>query len=131
MYVLFDKEKQIMDIFWKLDRPCLISEVLREDPTLSRNTVAKLLVKLEKNGFLRVDSIRKTVTRTGRAYVAAVSKDDYERQETHMRNVSSDMKLSESALRLVSCLLKANAIEDSFVQELEQMIEDYKNTSEA
>lgn len=129
MYVLFDKEKQIMDIFWKLDKPCLISEVLREDPTLSRNTVAKLLVKLEKNGFLRVDSIRKTVTRTGRAYVAAVSKDAYERQETHMKNVSSDMKLSECALRLVCCLLKADAIEDNFVQELEQMIEDYKNTN--
>lgn len=130
MYVLFEKEKEIMDIFWKLDKPCLISEILREDPSLSRNTVSKLLVKLEKNGFLKVDSIRKTVTRTGRAYVAAVSKEDYERQEKHIQEVSSDMAFSKSILNAVCCLIKTDNVDDSFIEELEQMIEDYKNNDE-
>ena len=130
MNILFEKEKEIMDIFWKLDKPCLISDILKEDPSLSRNTVAKLLVKLEKNGFLKVDSIRKTVTRTGRAYVAAVSKEDYDRQEKHIQEVSSNMTLSDSALRLVSCLLKTDTVEDTFIDELEQMIQNYKNGKE-
>lgn len=130
MYELFDKEKEVMEIFWKLDKPCLISEILRESPSLSRSTVSKVLVRLEQQGFLKVDSIKKSVTRAGRAYVAAISKTQYETCKEVGQSIFDNGQLPSNALKLVSCLLKSNAVEDSFIAELEQMIQDYKNSDE-
>ncbi len=130
MYELFDKENEVMEIFWKLDRPCLISEILRESPSLSRSTVSKVLVRLEQQGFLKVDSLKKSVTRTGRAYVAAISKEQYETCKEIGESLFDNRQLPNNTLKLVSCLLKTSTVEDSFIQELEQMIQDYKNSNE-
>lgn len=67
MHELLDKEKEIMDIYWAANEPYLISDVLRTNPSLNRNTVVKALVSLEKKGYLKVAGIKHTVTRTGRA----------------------------------------------------------------
>ena len=130
MYELFDKEKQVMEIFWKLDKPCLISEILRESPSLSRSTVSKVLVRLEQQGFLKVDSIKKSVTRAGRAYVAIISKEQYETCKEVGESLFNNQQLPNNALKLVLCLLKTNTVDDSFIEELEQMIQDYKNSDE-
>ncbi len=127
MYELFAKEKTIMDIFWRLDKPCLISEILKEDTTLSRNTVAKSLVKLEQEGYLKVDSIRRTVTRTGRAYVPTISKDEYDRQIDHLRTLAKSVSLSDSTLKVLSSMFEADSMEDGFIEKLESMIAAYKN----
>ena len=49
--------------------------------SLKRNTVAPALVVLENKGYLKVDSIGKSYTRTGKAYVAAISKEAYREQK--------------------------------------------------
>ena len=66
MYGLTPREEQIMNTIWNMDHPCLISEVLKAEPSLKRNTVAPALVVLENKGYLKVDSIGKSYTRTGK-----------------------------------------------------------------
>ena len=53
MYGLTPREEQIMNTIWNMDHPCLISEVLKAEPSLKRNTVAPALVVLENKGFDR------------------------------------------------------------------------------
>lgn len=66
MYGLTPREEQIMNTIWNMDHPCLISEILKASPALKRNTVAPALVLLENKGYLKVDSIGKSYTRTGK-----------------------------------------------------------------
>lgn len=127
MQILYEKEKEIMNIFWELNKPCLISDILRAKPSLSRNTVAKALVTLESKGYLKVDSIRRTVTRTGRAYVPTITKSDYERHIALMDSLSIGNSITKTTLSFFSTLLKTENIDDDFLSELETMIHDYKN----
>ena len=84
MYGLTPREEQIMNTIWNMDHPCLISEILKASPALKRNTVAPALVLLENKGYLKVDSIGKSYTRTGKAYVAAISKEAYKEQQAFL-----------------------------------------------
>ena len=62
MQTLTRKEEQIMQAVWQIGHPCLISEILKKDVTLKRNTVAPGIITLTKKGYLKVDSIdRKSV----------------------------------------------------------------------
>lgn len=127
MQILYEKEKEIMNIFWELNKPCLISDILRAKPSLSRNTVAKALVALESKGYLKVDSIRRTVTRTGRAYVPTITKEEYEKHTDLINAVSTGHSITKTTLSFFSTLLKTENIDDDFLSELETMIHDYKN----
>ena len=130
MYQLFEQERKIMEIIWNAEKPCLISDILHIDPSLSRNTVAKALVALEKKGFLKVDSIRRTVTRTGRAYVPAVTRKEYELQKKYMNSISQNHSLKRNTLNLCSTLLQTDMVDEEFVNELENIIKDYKKRKE-
>lgn len=88
MYGLTPREEQIMNTIWNMDHPCLISEILKASPALKRNTVAPALVLLENKGYLKVDSIGKSYTRTGKAYVAAISKEAYKEQQAFLNAIS-------------------------------------------
>lgn len=129
MQLLLPKEKEIMDGFWKLGKPCLISDILKNNPELSRNTVAKALITLEMKGYLKVDSIRKTVTRTGRAYVPTVSKDIYESKLAIINQITDKQDLSPKALSFLSAFLQTEQVEDSLIDELDAMIQNYKNST--
>lgn len=62
MQTLTRKEEQIMQAVWQIGHPCLISEILKKDVTLKRNTVAPGIITLTKKGYLKVDSIGKSMT---------------------------------------------------------------------
>lgn len=104
MQQLFEKEKEIMDIIWGKEQPCLISDILKQDASLSRNTVAKALVTLEKKGFLRVDGVRKTVTRSGRTYVAAITKLEYEIQMKLLSSLEQSTSLPDFTDQLIDII---------------------------
>lgn len=127
---LFDKEKEIMDIFWTANQPYLISDVLKAKPTLNRNTVAKALISLERKGYLKVDSIRRTITRTGRAYVPAITKEDYEKNEHLLDSIQTSTSLPHTSLAFFSNLIECGDIDDEFIAQLEDMIQKYKNRKE-
>ena len=130
MQTLIPKEEEIMNIFWKLDCPFIISDILKANPDLSRNTVAKVLVSLEKKGYIKVNSIRKTVTRTGRAYIAAITKKEYEEKNALIKAVSDGTSMTQATLSFLSTLLQSENLDDSFLSELEAMILEYKNQKE-
>ena len=123
MQLLLPKEKEIMDGFWKLNMPCLISDILKDNPELSRNTVAKALITLESKGYLKVDSIRKTVTRTGRAYVPTISKDIYESKLALIDQITDKKDLSPKALSFLSAFLQSDALEDALIDELDATLQ--------
>lgn len=127
---LFDKEKEIMDIFWTANQPYLISDVLKAKPTLNRNTVAKALISLERKGYLKVDSIRRTITRTGRAYVPAITKEDYKKNEHLLDSIQASISLPQTSLAFFLNLIECGDIDDAFIVQLEDMIQKYKTKKE-
>ena len=130
MQELLNKEKRIMDIYWSVNEPYLISDILKADPSLNRNTVAKALVSLEKKGYLKVDCIKRTVTRSGRAYVPAVTKEDYKKNELLLDSIRTSTSMSQTSLAFFSCLIDQESVNDEFISKLESMIQDYKNRKE-
>lgn len=127
---LLEKEKEIMNVFWSLNKPCLISDILNADTSLNRNTVAKALVSLEKKGYLKVDSIRRTVTRTGRAYIPTITQEDYVNHTRLLNSIRINTSMPQTSLTFFSTLLGTGKVDDSFISELESMIQDYKNRKE-
>ena len=113
-----------------MNKPCLISDILKADPSLNRNTIAKALVSLEKKGYLKVDSIKRTVTRTGRAYVPAITRKEYENNEHLLASIRTSTSIPQTSLSFFSNLIKNGQIDDNFISELENMIQDYKKRKE-
>ncbi len=130
MKKLFPKEKEIMELLWEAGHPCMISEILKTDSTLSRNTVAKVLVHLEKKGYIKVDSVQQSTTRTGRAYIPVISKKEYEEQWALIQALSEDGFIASSLLSYFSTLLNTDYVNDDLLEKLEMMIQDYKNGKE-
>ena len=126
MQLLFPKEEEIMYAIWDIGHPCVISEIMRKHPELKRNTVAKVLTILEKKGYLRVDSIVKTVTRTGRAYAPSVCRDDYEAQQALMADIVKSANVQDGILSYCTTLLDSKKVSEKFVLEMEKLINDFK-----
>lgn len=122
MQLLHPKEEEVMYAIWNVGHPCVISELLRTHPALKRNTVAKVLVILEKKGYLAVDSIVKTVTRTGRAYVPVVSFAEYETQKKMISLIVESQKVSDGVLNCCSELLSSYSDSDQFKNNLSKLL---------
>lgn len=121
MYGLTPREKQIMDTIWNMDHPCLISEVLKAEPTLKRNTVAPALVVLENKGFLKVDSIGKSFTRTGKAYVAAISKEAYKEQQAFLDAIALSPDTENGIIEFLTAYLNSNSMSADFPKRLKEV----------
>lgn len=121
------KEEQIMQALWKAGHPCLISEILKSDPSLKRNTVAPGIIGLVNKGYVKVDSIGKSVTRTGRAYSAIISQEDYEIQQAMINSIIESPNTKKGALACVSSLLSTKQADESFLDEVDAMIREFKN----
>ena len=126
MQRLSGKEKEIMNTIWAIGKPCLISEILNANTTLSRNTVAKSLVTLEQAGYLKVDSIRKTVTRTGRCYLPTLTPDIYDKQIALLDSIENESDIAKTALAYINTLLEAQLIDDTTLAEIETLIKKHK-----
>ena len=124
---LFPKEKEIMELLWSAGHSCLISDILKMNPSLSRNTVAKVLVHLEKKGYIEVESFRQSTTRTGRAYIPTVSTEEYEEQGVLIQALSENGSIASSTLSYFSTLLRSDYVDDDLLEKLETMIQDYKS----
>lgn len=127
MKSLFQKEEEIMYAIWDIGHPCVISEILEKYPKLKRNTVAKVLNVLVDKGYLKVDSIVKTSTRTGRAYVPLIKKEVYQEQKKLMEEIVESDNVQEGILSYCSTLIDSESPSEEFICELEKMIEQYKN----
>ena len=123
MYGLTPREEQIMNTIWNMDHPCLISEVLKAEPSLKRNTVAPALVVLENKGYLKVDSIGKSYTRTGKAYAAAISKEAYKEQKAFMDALSRSRDTENGVLDFLTSYVKSPNMSPDFPQRVRRILE--------
>ena len=123
MYGLTPREEQIMTTIWNMDHPCLISEILKASPALKRNTVAPALVILENKGYLKVDSIGKSYTRTGKAYVAAISKEAYEEQQAFLKAISQSRDTETGVLDFLTAYVKSKNMSADFSQRIREILE--------
>lgn len=115
-----------MNILWEADSPCIISDILKADPSLSRNSVAKLLVKLTECGCIEVDGVKKTVTRFGKAYTPVISKHDYMIQKDYLEHLVANDSTCDSALYLVRQIFAEGLADADFAAQLSQQIQEYK-----
>lgn len=118
MQTLTRKEEQIMQAVWQIGHPCLISEILKKDVTLKRNTVAPGIITLTKKGYLKVDSIGKSMTRTGRAYAPLIDQHAYNEQKKLIQCV-----VDSPTTKGVVCLIDTNQADDAFKTALKEKIE--------
>ncbi len=128
MQLLYPKEEEIMYIIWDIGHPCVISEILKKDPTQKRNTVAKVLIILTNKRYIKVDSIAKTATRTGRAYRAIISRERYEEQKNLFKLVEKSKNAQKGVLDFVSALINSEDINEEFIQEMSDLINEYKRS---
>lgn len=125
MQLLFPKEEEIMYAIWDIGHPCVISEILKNYPELKRNTVAKVLIILEQKGYLVVDSIVKTVTRTGRAYRPLIKKEDYISQKNLISDIVESSNVQSGILNYCTTLLNTNEMSDDFIEKMERLINEF------
>lgn len=128
MQLLFPKEEEAMYAIWNIGHPCVISDILKYDPSQKRNTLAKILIILVKKKYLKEDSIIKTATRCGRAYAPIVSKEQYENQKRLFDFVQKSTCAQEGILSFVSTLVSSNNIDENFINEMKTLIENFENT---
>ena len=123
---LSPKEYEIMTIFWSIDKPLTVSEVLqhRKEGTWSANSIHPLLNKLLENGYIGVCGSQKVAKVNSRLYEAKISLSDYVTNqvsevfdnETNKFNVSS----------FLSGLLGGDKENDKeIISELEKWLDDY------
>ena len=123
MQTLTRKEEQIMQAVWQIGHPCLISEILKKDTTLKRNTVAPGIITLTKKGYLKVDSIGKSMTRTGRAYAPIVTPHAYDEQQKLIQCVVDSQATKDGILNYIQLLIDTNQADDAFRANLKEKIE--------
>lgn len=123
---LSPKEYEIMTIFWSMDKPLTVSEILqhRKEGTWSTNSIHPLLNKLLENGYIGVCGSQKVAKVNSRLYEAKISLSDYITNqvsevfdnETNKFNVSS----------FLSGLLGGDKENDKeIISELENWLDDY------
>ena len=123
---LSPKEYEIMTIFWSIDKPLTVSEILqhRKEGTWSANSIHPLLNKLLENGYIGVCGSQKVAKVNSRLYEAKISLSDYVTNqvsevfdnETNKFNVSS----------FLSGLLGGDKENDKeIISELEKWLDDY------
>jgi len=123
MQTLTRKEEQIMQAVWQIGHPCLISEILKKDVTLKRNTVAPGIITLTKKGYLKVDSIGKSMTRTGRAYAPLIDQHAYNEQKKLIQCVVDSPTTKGGILNYIQSLIDTNQADDAFTTALKEKIE--------
>ena len=123
MQTLTRKEEQIMQAVWQIGHPCLISEILKKATTLTRNTVAPGIITLTKKGYLKVDSIGKSMTRTGRAYAPIVTQHAYYEQQKLIQCVVDSQTTKDGILNYIQLLIDTNQADDAFRANLKEKIE--------
>ena len=114
-------ELAVMKLLWKKDSVTArqIQEELYPDANKSQHgTVQKLLSRIEKKGFINCD-------RTHAVYFfsAKISRDQYYSRELE----SLANKLTGGSLApLITCFLESNKISQEDIQELQNILENYK-----
>ena len=127
MISLYEKEEAGMYTIWNIGHPCVISDILKTNPELNRNTVVKVLKTLTSKGYIKVDSIIKTATRTGRGYIPIIQQEDYEEQKQLMSMIVESSTPQDGILQYCSTLANGKHLDAAFIDEMERLFDNLKS----
>ena len=71
------KEQEVLDVFWKMEKPLSVKDITENNPSLNKSTVAVLVRKLNEKGYLKVDSIQKVAKTYAQYFVPTISKEEF------------------------------------------------------
>ena len=91
------------------------------------------MVILQDKGYLRVDSIVKTKTRTGRAYAPAVTQQAYDEQKKIMNDLVESPSVKKGVLTYLSALVDTKGADEELedmIGQMEDMIRQYREETD-
>ena len=88
-----------------------------------KRQVAPGIITLTKKGYLKVDSIGKSMTRTGRAYAPIVTQHAYDEQQKLIQCVVDSQTTKDGILNYIQLLIDTNQADDAFRANLKEKIE--------
>lgn len=125
---LSDKEEQILETMWKEGRPLTRSEIinLTENRRWKESSIHVFLNRLLGKGSIRVADIVKTSTNFGRTYEPTFSDKEYDMIRLKQNFKTVDPELSTIA-DFFSFIVKSKKVTKEELEDLENIINDYKN----
>lgn len=116
-----NRERDVMMVFWKEDRPLTASGIVEADPSLSINTVQLAVKNLMKKGYIEVAQIVYSGTVLSRSYHYLIRSEEYAAAQLQEMKTTT---LNFSTLNLVERLIDSDS--DGLLDELEQLIQTKK-----
>ncbi|HSP84097.1 MAG TPA: BlaI/MecI/CopY family transcriptional regulator [Gillisia sp.] len=116
MEKLTNKEEEIMQILWKLEK-AFVKEVLAEitDENLHYNTVSTIIRNMEEKGFVAHKAFGKT-----HQYFPVISKEEYRK---HFMNTATKKFFDNSYKNMVSFFAQEEKISAKELREILDLIE--------
>lgn len=120
MKSLSTRQFEVMDIFWKANKPMIASQIVDADPELNINTVQAVLKSLKKKGFIDLADIVYSGTVLARQYKAVITRTEY--LQSLCPSTNSSTNLSNSLIAFVKQETDLRVLE-----ELEKIIKEAKD----
>ncbi len=125
-------EKQLMDIFWNAEKPLTSVELAeRTGGSMSVGNLHRLLQKLEKNGYIAMCGVERATKHLIRQFAPKITREEY-LSALIERETPSDYAAAKFGLALLGNFRTKQTEEErkKLIEELEAMIEEYKNQEE-
>lgn len=126
-YVSLTKsEEKLMRFLWEQGQPLSASEIqaLWEGQAWTKTYTRDVIRGLEEKGVIEFDSLERTGKKYGRRFRTVMSKEEYYSQEAIRNGITAGKLFRAEALALAKKGDKDGM--DSLIQELENMIEEYR-----
>lgn len=115
---------EVLETFWKADKPLLASDVPLYNHNLKLNTVRVVLKQLLNIGLVKVSDIVKNGTKFGRTFEPTISSEEY---AIGLLNYNfRKFNKQTTTTGIVTCLLNTDENEPETIIELENLIKDRK-----
>lgn len=119
------RELDVMNVLWEADRPLIASEIPKENPNLSINTVQSVLKKLLQRNIIKIGDIVHSGTVLSRSYLPAITPEEYSLYYVKSEVFPFGKFLPK--VQLFDALFDTDEADDSVIEELEKLIQERKN----
>ncbi|MDO4720892.1 MAG: BlaI/MecI/CopY family transcriptional regulator [Peptostreptococcaceae bacterium] len=120
-----NRERDVMMVFWKEDRPLTASGIVEADPSLSINTVQLAVKNLMKKGYIEVAQIVYSGTVLSRSYRYLIRSEEYAAAQLQEMKMTT---LNFSTLNLIERLIDES--DESLLDTLEQLVRTKKENAD-
>lgn len=113
----------ILQLLWRVDKPLSRPEILDGIPNKdwNPNSIHLILNNMIQKGVLRVEGMTRCGRGYGRTYAPAITQSQYIASQA--LQVTPDVPQKERVLCVVASLIDSKGIDESTINELEEMLE--------